>query len=483
MKPNVLVIHVDQQRYDCLGFAGNRDVQTPAIDELAADSVIYTNSFCSYPVCTPSRYSLLSGTYSHQHLGWSNRSTLLPGLETFPQLLQAEGYATKAVGKMHFTPTYLDVGFAELELAEQNGHGRFDDDYHRYLLAKGLVDKVDLMDQEMEFRDQAPQAYWESFGALESQLSAEDHSTTWIGSKAMAALENWTEQGSCLMVGFIKPHHPFDPPAPWSGMYDPSALQLLDGWTDQCLAVDQRRGSGYFDNTLLHEAALRQVMAYYYAAISQIDHEIGRMIAILKAKGIYDNTMIVFTSDHGDYLGYHHMLLKNNHMYEPLVRVPLLIKYPESSRTGSDHRLVSNVDVAPTILGAVGCQPGPYMGGLDLLDETQARGYVVTENRMGAEYMIRDQRYKLLLAAAPDDSLFFDLEADPLELTNLFAEPGCQSQVRRLREALGHWLLFETPVPTFVQEDAAIVDTPNALDADEGRREKVRQRVRELYGR
>ena len=159
-RPNVLVLHVDQLRIDCLGVYGNPDVKTPHIDRLASDGVRYTNSLCAFPVCTPSRYSLLSGRYVHEHAGWDNRSTLSPEIATFPRTLRAAGYRTKAVGKMHFTPTYLDVGFDELLLAEQDGPGRWDDDYHRYLMRLGLVDRNDLEDQLGEYRRDAPQEYW-----------------------------------------------------------------------------------------------------------------------------------------------------------------------------------------------------------------------------------------------------------------------------------------------------------------------------------
>lgn len=176
-QPNVLVLHVDQLRIDCLGAYGNPDVKTPHIDHLASDGVRYTNSFCAFPVCTPSRYSLLSGRYVHEHGGWDNRSTLSPKIATFPRVFRAAGYRTKAVGKMHFTPTYLDAGFDELLLAEQDGPGRWDDDYHRYLMRLGLVDRNDLEGQRAEYRRDAPQEYWDQLHAMVSNLPEAHHST------------------------------------------------------------------------------------------------------------------------------------------------------------------------------------------------------------------------------------------------------------------------------------------------------------------
>ena len=224
-RPNVLVLHVDQLRFDCLGAYGNPDVKTPDIDRFAKDGVRYTSSFCAFPVCTPSRYSLLSGRYVHEHAGWDNRSTLAPEIATFPRIFRTAGYRTKAVGKMHFTPTYLDVGFDELLLAEQDGPGRWDDDYHRYLMRLGLFDRNDLEDQLAEYRQRAPQQYWTHFGAMVSNLPEAQHSTTWIADRAVEALRSWKPgERHLLMVGFIKPHHPFDPPAPWHTMYDPQKL-------------------------------------------------------------------------------------------------------------------------------------------------------------------------------------------------------------------------------------------------------------------
>jgi hypothetical protein len=127
---------------------------------------------------------------------------------------------------MHFTPTYLDVGFDEMELAEQDGPGRWDDDYHRYLRKPGLVDANDLEDQRSEYRKDA-QDHWDTFEALTSNLQEKDHSITWIAERAMETLQKWTaERPALLMVGFIKPHHPFGPPEPWAHMYDPDKTSL-----------------------------------------------------------------------------------------------------------------------------------------------------------------------------------------------------------------------------------------------------------------
>ncbi len=203
-RPNILIIHADQHRTDCLGAYGNPDIQTPHIDALARDGRRFDNSFCPFPVCTPSRYSFLSGQYVRQHGGWTNHCTLASGIPTFPKVLRDAGYLTAAVGKMHFTPTYLDVGFQHMELAEQDGPGRYDDDYHRWLMAEGHCDRIDLMDQVREYRQHAPQAYWDTMGALPSDLDEAHHSTTWIANRAMDTLRILGRWGQPVDGGFYQ---------------------------------------------------------------------------------------------------------------------------------------------------------------------------------------------------------------------------------------------------------------------------------------
>jgi len=472
-RPNILLIHADQHRADCIGAYGNPDIRTPNIDNLAKDGVLYRNCFCSYPVCTPSRYSLISGLYVHQHLGWTNHSTLPSGIDTFPKILKKHGYHTKAVGKMHYTPTYLDVGFEEMELAEQVGPGRYDDDYHRYLKERGLIDRLDLMDQVKEYREQAPDEYWDCFGAVESDLDEEHYSTTWIGKKALESIEKWGDTPNLLMVGFIKPHHPFDAPSPWSEMYEPDKLTLLPGWTEDNISYDLEKHRGYFPMDSLDETKLRNIMARYYGSISQIDYYVGKMIDLLKKKGIYENTMIIYTSDHGDYMGYHHMVLKGNYMYDPLVKVPLIIKYPGEMYKGIVSDIyVSNIDLAPTILEQAGCKPGEFMRGFNIIPGAKGRDIIFAESRLGTDYMVRTRTHKLLLCKE-GRSLFFDLEKDPFEVNNLYDEPNYQEEIENLKKCLAEWVLFESRTPTNLDEYAPTIKGKNVPNFDDGHREEM----------
>ena len=473
-RPNVLIIHSDQHRMDCIGAYENSDVQTPNIDSLAKEGVLYQNSYSSLPVCTPSRYSLLSGMYVHQHKGWTNHSTLNPNIETFPELLKNVGYKTKAIGKMHFAPTYLDVGFEEMILAEQDGPGRWDDDYHRDLMNNNLVDKIDLEDQRREYRKKAPEHYWKSFGTASTNLPEKFYSTNWIADHAVETLENWDESGNMLMVGFIKPHHPFDPPEKWTKMYDPDKLELLPGWIEKSIDADVEAHPGYFKNVELNEATLRKSMAYYYASITQIDFEIGRIIKVLKDKGQYDNTIIIYTSDHGEHLGYHHQILKGGHLYESIMKVPLIIKYPKSQYAGTKNdKLVSNVDLAPTILNTVGLKIPKAMSGYDLTDSSFSRKYVCADGWLGSQAMARSKKFKLI-RKRNGKSLFYNLEADPLEMNNLYSDIDYQDEIKSHMEAIVNWQGTDSLfAENYLDEYAPIINQPNVTKYNDGHRNKI----------
>jgi arylsulfatase len=469
-RPHILIIHTDQNRTDCLGAYGNKQIKTPNIDSLAADGLRFNNSFCAFPVCTPSRYSLLSGLPVQEHQGWNNHCTLLPGTATFVSVLRQDGYSTKAVGKMHFTPTHLDVGFIEMELAEQDGPGRWDDDYHRYLRRLGLVDANDLEDQRSEYRKDTRRIYWDTFGALPSNLQEKDYSTTWIAERAMETLQKWTaDQSALLMVGFIKPHHPFDPPEPWAHMYDPEKISLLPGWTPQTFAYDVK---GYFTNANLTEAAVRRCAAYYYGSLSEIDYHVGRMLALLKSMGLYKETLILFTSDHGEYLGFHHLLLKGGQMYDPLAKVPLIVKLPGNRNAGSVmDKLVSNIDVGPTVLKLAGCKVPPAMKGLDLTDPSAVRDIVFCET--AESVMARTQTRKLIYQTGnPARSLFFDLQHDPLEMTNAYGEPAFKKDTEALVKAIEAWRPNK-PGKAYLDENAPQIQRANIPAHNKAHREDM----------
>lgn len=468
-KPNVLLLHADQHRFDCIGCYGNNEVKTPNIDALAEEGVRYTEHFTVYPVCTPSRYSMLSGQYTHQHCAWSNVATLPSGFSTFPKILKENGYHTTAVGKMHLTPTYHDVGFQKMILSEQNGEGRFEDDYHSYLMKNGLVDAIDLTDQVDEYRCKASKKYYDHFGAFESDLPVEHHSTSWITRQAIADISEWSEDGgNLLMVGYIKPHHPFDPPAPYSRMYDSDKLTPLDGYTEEVPQVDFDNHHGFFDHRTLTKKKLQGIMANYYGTITQIDDNVGEIIAALKKRGIYDDTLIIYTSDHGEYLGYHHMLLKGNFLYDPLAKIPLIIKYPKAAlKQGVNDCISENIDIASTVLDCCGLEKADSMSGVSL---DKGREYAFCEGQYGTDkqpcfgYMIRTKEYKLIVSGSLENAMFFDLKQDKNELHNQMNNPHYQEEIKRHQDLLIQKLLFAGGSKNHVDHTAPQLKVQTELD-------------------
>jgi arylsulfatase A-like enzyme len=259
-------------------------------------------------------------------------------------------------------------------------------------------------------------------------------------------------------------------------MYAPEETSILPGWTDECFERDLAFNRGYFPHADLTRKIVRRATAYYYAAISQIDYHVGRMIRLLQEKGLYDKTMIVFTSDHGEYLGFHHLLLKGNHMYDPLAKVPLVVKYPHGeSRGASCRELVSNVDLAPTILGVCGIAPHDRMRGLDLATNPGGRDVVFCEYGRGGTVMARTKSRKLLAFGTKERAsrLFFDLENDPLEMNDLSADPARLAEVGRLADAIKAWRPADRIEPPYLDEDAPQIDRPNVPSRDRSHRPEI----------
>jgi arylsulfatase A-like enzyme len=277
------------------------------------------------------------------------------------------------------------------------------------------------------------------------------------------------------MVGFIKPHHPYDPPASWSGMYAPEDLTLLPGWTAETPPQDLEYHMGTHPHQDLTEKKLRLCMAYYYASVSQIDFHVGRMIECLKRKGLYDDTLILFTSDHGDYQGFHHMVGKRNYMYDSLAKVPLIIKYPDQALAGeTSDELVSNIDVAPTILRAAGSDVPDTMKGFDLIQKGEGqRELVFAEEKAGEHLMVRSHARKLLLCRSASQSLFFDLVNDPMELNNLYEDPAHRQEVEEYTQAGTEWVASQHPVTDDPGRSRPLVSGDNVPALDDGHREDM----------
>ncbi len=457
-RPNVLLITADEMRHDCLGAAGHPVLRTPHLDALAARGVRFTNAYTPYPVCVPARLSIMSGQYAHAHGAMGNGAMIPPGQPTIASLVRDAGYRTAAFGKMHFWPPRTAMGFQHMRLAEQAGAGWKVDDYHSdYLAQRGQIDEWDRWDQHQPYRDQAPAEYWEGFGARPSALPEEHYHTTWIAQETIAWLEKQSgDRPFFAWTSFIKPHHPFDPPRPWDTLYDPAAIPPL-GDPNEALAKPLMTAGGrrdprraFFDLRTLSAEAFARVAAYYYATISHIDHHVGRMLDALRELGRLDNTLVVFASDHGDYMGDYGLILKSPSVpYDALARVPLIVAGPGCEAGVVCDALVSLVDLLPTVAAAGGAPVPPFVQGRDLAplltgahgpDETRPwRDAVFSETR--EIKAVRTARHKYLYNSRLGIEELYDLQADPGERRDLAQDPACAPHIAALRRRLLDWMI------------------------------------------
>ena len=198
------------------------------------------------------------------------------------------------------------------------------------------------------------------------------------------------------------------------------------------------------------------------------------MIQTLKDKNLYDKTLILFTSDHGEYLGHHHPLLKSNYMYDPLVKVPLIVKFPKSVRKGTvSEALVNNTDLAPTILAQAGCAVPQSMRGLNLADAKQERSVTFADASEGRQVMARTKTRKLILDRVKGVNQLYDLEKDPQEFENRYEDPAYQGDVAALKKAISEWRDLDATPKTYLDENARVIDRPNVPDRNDNHRNEM----------
>lgn len=456
-RPHIVLITSDQQRYDAVGFMGNAVVRTPVLDGLAADGLVLENTYCSVPVCVPSRASIVSGRYGRQW-GWDRPVPRWwsDDYPTLPRVLAGVGYRTVAVGKMHFQPMRRSHGFQQMVLCE---HGKLEDylhdDYHPWLQARGYPDYHELWQLPSRF-SAAPAPFREHLQAMPSPLPEELYHSTWIADRAIEVIEHHPrEQPLFLWLSFLKPHHPFDPPHPWQSTYDPAALPLPDrdpGRTDLLPArareaLENRLEHGVYDLAFLDPPLLRRVIAYYYASITHLDGCIGRVMTALQGHGLAPHTAVAFTSDHGEWLGNRNKLFKSGGdvlLFDDLCRVPCSLTLPGGEGRGTRvRRPVGLVDLAPTFAELAGAPaPAAWAGRswLRLLSFAGAGddpGWALSEGTGGGRaVMLRLGDVKYIQDARAETQQLYDLARDPGERTNRFADPAYAATLARLQAGL-----------------------------------------------
>ncbi len=425
-RPNIVFLLPDQQRHDFLGCYGAPFVRTPNIDGLCTGGTRYTHAYSLHPVCVPARCALLTGMHG-MRTGVLENGSFLPadrtdlGMRTWPEILADAGYDTAAVGKMHFYPWDSTHGFAYRDIAEDKRWIHIQDDYATHLRSKGL--------RKTHGNEHAE--YHEHGGAVVSPLSHEDSVDRYVGEAACRYIAD-REAGRpfALMVGFPSPHCPYDPVLEFAERYAPEDMPpaIEDGHADlprlHARFIEAHKAPWCdLDYSTLSPKTKAVIRAHYAALVEQIDVEVGRIIDALKVSGEYDNTVIIYASDHGDLLGDHDMVGKSV-FYESSIHVPLIVHEPWRTDAAVCDRLVSLHDITATILSYARCErptacdarplPGFDAGGAD---GDGGRNYLV--GALSDGWMCFDGRYRLALYGA-GEALLFDLDDDPQEVHNLY---------------------------------------------------------------
>ena len=375
-RPNILLIYTDQQRWDAMGANGNTDIQTPNLDRLANEGINFDHYFVQNPVCMPSRVSFLTGQYPST-LGITHMGVPVPeDFVTLPKLLHNLGYHSANIGKLHFLPhanrdhreIHPDYGFDHLEISDEPGC--YEDAYRAWVrleapdqldhLSLGLPPLAEHWHQMMGVKDGVHHPD-ERFPKHPIAFRGKDEytHTAWVASRSIQYMAERASEGSPFLciAGIYSPHSPWVAPQRFLDLYDPDLMTL----PSFPLEVDEKRNENHYG-----DRELRLARQGYYGMVSEVDHHVGRMLDALDELDIADETIVVFTSDHGEWLGEHLRYGKSYPGHDCVSRVPLLMRVPgkESGRRVSS--IVEGVDVLPTLLEACGVPTPSHLQGQSL---------------------------------------------------------------------------------------------------------------------
>ena len=431
---NLLVIHTDQQSCWSLSAYGGTLVSTPHIDSLADEGAIFTNFFTNSAVCTPSRGCFVTGRYPHAHGAYRNNISLNRDEVTFAQVLMYNGYDTGYAGKWHLDGTprpgwvHPDrtMGFADAAYMFNRGHWK-------------KIEGAPMGDME-------PIVY-----PYQEMGDERTYTTDWLTDKTIEFLERPRENPFCYMVSIPDPHSPYRPRAPYDDMFASEDMPVPDTLTE---AGGPRWLEGH--RQAPDAEKLRQLKAWYCGEVKLIDDCVGRMLDCLRQQGLLDDTIVVFTADHGDYMGEHGLMGKNL-LYETAYRIPMLVRWPKAIPAGSmvDH-IASTVDFQQTVLGLMGVAPcgreqgrdaSPLLRGEDMEWEDVAYLHHASLNQAG----IFTPEFELAYVRG-SDPILFDRANDPDQVNNLFGSAACRSIVDELTDRIiDHNVAVQAPAAAWLE--------------------------------
>ncbi len=464
-RPNILLITTDQQRFDSIGCFGNEIVATPTLDRLAATGFRYSRTQPQTALCTPSRATILTGQHPGTHGVWCNGVSLPPDAPSVAQLLRDNGYRTCHIGKLHFEPTATfssetqpedwNGPYRGFEHVETVDHVRKNGHYGRWLLKQLGKDKFEAQVEETR-------AAWSNgrggdTGAPEtvySSLPPEVHPSRWAVERLLAWLDETGSGGEAPWFGWLSfddPHHPFNPPVSYGRRYQWREIPLPASYPEDESALERDLGAkpwqykAWHDGRLrVHEGTngddlawvgpdqIREMTALTYAMVDLIDDSLRELMEGLQARGLTDNTHIIFTTDHGELLGDHGLIFKGPFHLDGTLRIPLIWSRPDASGGGKEITdPVGLVDLAPTIAGIAGLQPPDWMDGepLPTRDGTRQRVITMYDSYYWPDLQLRSMhRDGFTITAYPklghEVGELYDHKIDPLQQENLWSVPS-----------------------------------------------------------
>ncbi len=437
MNKNIVFVFCDQLRHDTIHALGNPIIKTPVLDELVKNGTSFTNAFTPSPVCVPARYCLHTGKMPHETGIFENYP--LPDEdenESFMCTLSENGYQTFGAGKMHFAfPTGFTTmwGFDERQNCDESDD-MTKNDYYQYMKKEGFgyVQDYKGIASEMYYIPQV------------SQVPPEHHHSHWVVDKSIEYVQKRDkDRPFFLMTSFEKPHPPFIPPVPWNRLYRGPDMPLpKQGVCNE----DVMSLWNHFQNRYKYRDhgidvnLVRQMKAHYYAEISFVDYNLGRLIESLKDEGVLEETLIIFTADHGEMLGDYNCFGKRCFL-DSAAKIPMLLWEPGKTSGEICTKPVSLLDIYPTLMDYAGIPLPDGKSGVSLrriMTGEEERESIIGqyESKEYAAYMITDERYKYIYSAPDEKEYLFDAKVDPDELQNRAYNPLYMGKTEEMRNKL-----------------------------------------------
>ncbi|NND35060.1 MAG: sulfatase-like hydrolase/transferase [Saprospiraceae bacterium] len=494
-RPNILLIMTDQQPVSCVGAYGNTQIKTPNLDYLADEGHLFNNFYIAAFPCSPSRATILSGRYLLHHNVWTNNVQMDSTIPTMGMILAQAGYRTGYFGKAHLSGSmyvgrsggdgidYLhppggpldplgdnirdywhykrietDSGWAlqrfeggsgedqaQLGFETWNGGWR---NYKDWLLQEGKGDFARVAGNHDDFQS-APEGEH-----MYSQLGEEYHMAKFFTDKVNSFIQQKSQQPWAAVLSYFGPHLPVAPPRPWDTVFAIEDIQLPGNFSDDLEDKPLKQyqiSSGYFQQTWT-DHQFKDYIRRYWGYCGYIDAQIGRVFSLLKQLGQWDNTMVIFTSDHGDMLAGHGMIFKlGMNGYEELFRVPAIFKLPNHPEKGrQSEALTSSIDILPTILHTAHVDLPDGIDGKNLVPlfdnfDKHFREYIFSEIHStgtdGKTIMCRNNQFKFVYHwLSQDVDELYDLVVDPGELNNLIRDTAHTKTRQLMQEAIYHWV-------------------------------------------